>query len=125
MSSAESFTCLVCGYPGMEDRPQDENICPCCATQFGYSDHGTSHKALREAWVEAGMPWRSPFSPVALDWNPVLQLQNVAPHNGTATLDVVQRVKKGVGLVRLLPPVPTEILDSSCVSTANTEASFA
>jgi hypothetical protein len=57
------FTCLVCGFPELEEPPYDETgtatfeICPCCGIEFGYQDAKRSHAELREEWIKAGMKW--------------------------------------------------------------------
>ncbi len=48
--------CPVCGY-GMEDPPNDWNICQCCGTEFGYDDSGTTYEALRAKWLRNGAKW--------------------------------------------------------------------
>jgi predicted amidophosphoribosyltransferase len=42
--------CPVCGY-GMEDPPQDYNICPCCGTEFGLHDAERTHDQLRSSMI--------------------------------------------------------------------------
>lgn len=83
-------TCPVCGYAGLlhvpwvDGRPSDE-ICPCCATHFGYDDFETDpaarsvrHRELRGAWVDAGFPWFSRTTTAPPHWDPRRQLAVVA-----------------------------------------------
>ena len=65
--------CPVCGY-GLSYRPADYHICPCCGTEFGYDDVGTSVEELRQRWVAGGANWWSPVDPKPHRWNPFLQM---------------------------------------------------
>ena len=67
-------TCPVCGYR-MEFPPEDYNICPCCGTEFGYDDAGTTHKNLRAKWTSLGMRWWSPNTVPPNAWNALAQLE--------------------------------------------------
>jgi len=74
--------CPVCGY-GMEDPPEDYNICPSCGTEFGLHDVNSSIAALRAAWLRSGARWWSPVDPQPLGWDPYLQLDNLTVgHSG-------------------------------------------
>jgi hypothetical protein len=68
--------CPVCGY-GMEDPPQDYNICPSCGTEFGLHDANSSIATLRAAWLRGGARWWSPVDPQPSNWDPYLQLDNL------------------------------------------------
>lgn len=68
-----SNPCPVCGYH-LRRPAQDCDICPSCGTQFGYSDSGTSYDALREHWMQWGMPWMSRAYGRPQNWNPIQQL---------------------------------------------------
>ncbi len=68
-----TYTCPVCGY-SMPDPPRDNNICPSCGVEFGYSDAGRSFDDLRREWIRIGMPWHSRFYRPPQGWSPQLQL---------------------------------------------------
>jgi hypothetical protein len=68
-----TYMCPVCGY-GMEDAPEDYNICPCCGTEFGNHDANTSINNLRTAWLKNGLKWWSPVDEPPLTWDPYQQL---------------------------------------------------
>ena len=68
--------CPVCGY-GMDDPPEDYNICPSCGTEFGLHDAHTSIAELRAAWLRSGAHWWSPVDPQPQGWDPYLQLDNL------------------------------------------------
>ncbi len=80
-SKAQRFVCPVCGFPLLDDPPYDERgcptyeICPCCGTEFGKDDAGTSHAALRQTWVSQGMNWWSAYRQPPDGWDPRAQLQ--------------------------------------------------
>jgi hypothetical protein len=44
-------------------------ICPCCGTEFGYTDFNTSHEELRKKWLRAGAHWHSTTFPPPPGWN--------------------------------------------------------
>lgn len=46
----EVYPCPVCGY-ALTEPPENHNICPLCATHFGYEDVGFTHEELRERWA--------------------------------------------------------------------------
>ena len=54
-----NIECPICGfqeldfYPYVDGKPSFE-ICPSCFNQFGYDDVNTSHKSLREEWIDEG-----------------------------------------------------------------------
>jgi hypothetical protein len=75
------FTCPVCGYDRLNKPPMDYLICPCCGTEFGYSDSGPEpvaqiHAELRAYWLNHGSQWHSRAVPQPLFWNPYFQLIN-------------------------------------------------
>lgn len=68
------YTCPVCGYPRLEEPPEEHTICPSCGTQFGYSDEGPLSKAvmhaeLRRYWIAHSAEWTSMVIPKPSDWN--------------------------------------------------------
>lgn len=77
------FSCLVCGYPELDEPPYDDhgcalyNICPCCGVEFGYDDSNALHSELREKWIATGMQWWSRNISPPTNWNPLHQLKNV------------------------------------------------
>jgi hypothetical protein len=81
-----SFTCPVCGYPGLNEQPRSEvnggsyEICPSCGFQFGVSDEdrGISDDQWRQAWIRAGMPWNSVGIKPPANWNPGEQLKHIS-----------------------------------------------
>ena len=73
----ETYLCPVCGYDRLESPPQDWSICPCCLTEFGYSDYKRSHAALRAEWIANGAKWGDPSTPKPPHWNPIKQLRHV------------------------------------------------
>lgn len=90
MKNLETFStfCPVCGLDlkfkawdnGM---PKDDEICPCCGTQFGYHDSTWNknpliHSELRQKWINGGMRWWSDNSPPK-NWDPKEQLENIPP----------------------------------------------
>jgi predicted RNA-binding Zn-ribbon protein involved in translation (DUF1610 family) len=82
MYSSDTYTCPVCGFPGLSELPYDAQkcasfeICPSCGTEFGYDDATRSHADLRKMWISAGMPWRSTVIQPPLDWDAEEQLGN-------------------------------------------------
>jgi hypothetical protein len=68
------YECPVCGFPGLEEPPEDFVICPSCGTEFGYHDHTRTHAQLRHQWVRAGAQWHSQVDERPTGWNPWIQL---------------------------------------------------
>src|SRR6476646_6352723 len=74
--------CPVCGYTGLEQPPAkgsrtgSHEICPCCHTQFGYTDWRVSHEELRQKWIGNGMKWWSKARRPPKHWDPVKQLRD-------------------------------------------------
>ena len=70
------YQCPICGY-GMEDPPEDYNICPSCGVEFGKDDAHATHVELRAAWLASGARWWSPVDPQPTDWDPYMQVSNL------------------------------------------------
>lgn len=69
------FTCPVCGWERMRNPPTNHEICPCCGTQFGYTDASVTHEDLRLKWVHKGAKWHSSsWRPGPSDFNASAQL---------------------------------------------------
>lgn len=73
------YRCTVCGFDGLKRFPADHVICPCCGTQFGYTDAGPlaeaeMHALLRERWISSGSRWYSRVIHPPQDWDPLEQL---------------------------------------------------
>lgn len=72
--------CPVCGWDELEEPPYNSygnasfEICPCCGTEFGYSDATTSHDELRRRWLDSGAVWQAPSRTPPPGWNAVAQL---------------------------------------------------
>lgn len=81
MHSSDTYTCPVCGFPGLSEPPYDAHgcasfeICPSCGTEFGYDDATRCHADLRKSWVAAGMPWWSKAIQPPQDWDAQGQLR--------------------------------------------------
>jgi len=97
------YICTVCGFDSLSEPPWSDlndkiqpggasyEICPCCGTEFGYTDFGITkqqiiqfHIELRLSWIKGGMKWSHPKSPFeqnnpSLNWSPTLQLKNIPP----------------------------------------------
>ena len=75
---AQTFTCPVCGFPGLTEPAYDKfgaptfEICRCCGVEFGYQDARRSHEELRRKWIAEGMKWH--LAPAPSGWDPVAQL---------------------------------------------------
>ena len=71
------YMCPVCGYGGLRRPADDGIICPCCGTEFGYSDATKSHAQLRSEWLMSGGRWYSVVTPPPSGWNLNKQLANL------------------------------------------------
>ncbi len=69
-----NYLCPVCFYPNLSSPPADEDICPCCGTEFGYDDYATSHHELRRRWIQNGAPWFSQTTARPEHWSPLMQV---------------------------------------------------
>lgn len=65
--------CPVCGY-GMEEPPEQYNICASCGTEFGVHDVNASIEELRVAWLKTGLKWFSSVEPEPQGWDPFSQV---------------------------------------------------
>jgi len=54
--------------------PEDNNICSCCGTEFGYDDIGKTYSQLRDEWVSGGANWFSSYALPPTNWNWFTQL---------------------------------------------------
>jgi transcription elongation factor Elf1 len=81
------YTCLVCGYPSLDDLPVGPSsarravTCPSCGFQFDHTDtdlHYT-YEQWREKWIVDRMPWTSTDTPPPADWAPAEQVSRVVP----------------------------------------------
>jgi hypothetical protein len=68
------YLCPVCGYPELPRAAQDDLICPCCGTHFGYDDYATTYDELRRTWMKKGAPWFSRAQAPPQGWDPIIQL---------------------------------------------------
>ncbi len=73
----EQYLCPVCGY-GMQEPPENYNICPCCGTEFGVHDVNASIQDLRTSWLQGGCNWWSQSDSKPDNWNPYQQLAHLA-----------------------------------------------
>ena len=73
LSFLGAHPCPVCGF-GMDQPPDDFNICPSCGVEFGYSDSGSSYEALRSEWLRHGAAWASKVRLRPFGWNAYSQL---------------------------------------------------
>lgn len=91
------YTCPVCGnsleFKAWEFGEGSQEICPCCGTQFGYTDAHFGHNILpiwreiRQKWIKNGMKWgwsmklnravESVSYPRPSNWDPIQQLKNI------------------------------------------------
>lgn len=77
------FLCPVCEFI-MDFPPYDFNICPCCGTEFGYSDSGRSYEELRRDWLWHGAQWSSRIQQPPKGWNAISQLGTIKIEFGHA-----------------------------------------
>jgi len=89
MNSIKNIYCPVCGYdlgfpPWEGDFPSDE-ICPCCAIQYGYDDmaggdinkRNMIYNERRNLWIKEGMLWKSIGTKQPDNWDPAKQIKNL------------------------------------------------
>jgi hypothetical protein len=69
-----TYKCPVCGYKELSRPPQDDTICPCCGTHFGYHDYATTHEDLRMRWISTGARWFSRARQQPHGWDAMTQL---------------------------------------------------
>lgn len=80
-ANSRTFICPVCGFPDLTEPPYDQHgcasfdICPCCGTEFGYTDARKSHDQLRDEWLAAGAHWHSRAVQQPPGWNALNQLR--------------------------------------------------
>ena len=84
--------CPVCGYDELKKPAANFSICPCCGTEFGYSDAGPEpqrriHASLRENWMNRGAIWHSQYTAPPRFWNPWAQLANAKMANDIPWLE--------------------------------------
>jgi len=72
-----TYRCPVCGFDQMPFPPEDNNICSCCGTEFGYHDLRFSHADLRRQWLANGARWFSMRMPPPAGWNPTNQVNQL------------------------------------------------
>lgn len=77
----EQYLCPVCGY-GMQEPPENYNICPSCGTEFGIHDVNASILELRAVWLQNGCKWWSDSDPKPANWDPYGQLALVTKSAG-------------------------------------------
>lgn len=69
-----SAQCPVCGYAELPRPAQDDLVCACCGTHFGYHDYARSYEELRTDWIARGARWFSRSIRAPSGWDPVKQL---------------------------------------------------
>ena len=77
--------CPVCGYHPLLHPPENQYICPCCGTEFGYEDYAETYEGrverqseLRQRWFDRNMPWFSRATPPPPGWDPLQQLMRLS-----------------------------------------------
>ena len=84
LNTAMTFTCPVCGYPGLTEEPRSPRtgggsyeICPSCGFQFGVTDDADdfTYEAWRNKWIAEGMQWDRGSTQPPAGWNPREQLR--------------------------------------------------
>jgi hypothetical protein len=63
-----TYACPVCGY-GMPFPAEDDNICSCCGTHFGYDDVCRTHREIARLWIANGASWFSEYVSPPPTWN--------------------------------------------------------
>ncbi len=83
---AETFTCPVCGYPGLSEPARfpgggsSYDYCLSCGFQFGFTDdaEGYTYESWRARWISRGMPWEFiDIEPAPPGWDPQRQLDDL------------------------------------------------
>jgi hypothetical protein len=54
--------------------PEDNSICSCCGTEFGYDDANKTYAEIAQNWTRHGAKWFSSYVTPPAHWNPWLQL---------------------------------------------------
>jgi len=72
-----NYKCPVCGFDELPFPPEDNNICSCCGTEFGYHDLRLSHAALRNQWIANGSRWFSTRMLPPIGWNASQQIRKL------------------------------------------------
>lgn len=70
------FDCPVCGYNKLKRPADDFLICPCCGTEFSYTNAKRSNAELTLRWFVGGMRWHSKRVSPPQDWDPQKQLRD-------------------------------------------------
>lgn len=57
-----TFTCLVCGWKGLENKPEfpfnSNEICACCGSEYGIDIQEHSDiQQVRKEWLNEGADW--------------------------------------------------------------------
>jgi hypothetical protein len=68
------YQCPVCYFRELKEPAIDFAICPCCGTEFGYSDAGRTFEELRRGWIWSGKKWHSRVFLPPNGWNADKQL---------------------------------------------------
>jgi hypothetical protein len=83
-ATVKLYQCPVCGYPDLDEPPENDAICPSCGTHFGYDDATPKAedveniwRSLRHSWGSLGRPWMSHAEDPPRDWDPIRQLWNI------------------------------------------------
>lgn len=76
--------CRICGYIdvdlpwGADGTSPSHDICPCCNVEHGYEDFTLNGiHSFRQKWIELGYPWTSRVIKKPVDFNPLLQIENI------------------------------------------------
>ena len=83
---ATTYTCLVCGWEGLENKPEfpfySYEICACCGSEYGIDiqDYNDIQK-VRNEWLDEGADWFDdeedvkPIKPI--NWNVQVAKQQI------------------------------------------------
>jgi hypothetical protein len=69
----------------MPEPPENYNICPCCGTEFEYTDAGVTHQQVRAKWLSHGALWWYPDIQPPPGWDPYQQLREAGFDTGSLT----------------------------------------